>query len=107
MAILFGDLGDGRTMRGFGAVAAFAGLGAIALGGEAERYAQAHRAALSLIAISKSELGGLPQLRLNGIDYAPTGSFEPGGRRELIVLGRCGDIFSSELEINYPAQKFK
>ena len=92
MTILFGNLGDGRTMRGLGAVAAFASLAATAFGGEAERYAQAHRADFSLVSISKPELGELPQPRLNGIDYTTTGSFEPEGRRELVVLGTCSGI---------------
>jgi hypothetical protein len=92
MTILFGSLGDGRTMRAFGAVAGFASLGAIAFGGEAERYAQLHRAGFSLMSISKPEVGGPPQPHLNGVDYATTGSFEPEGRRELVVLGRCNDI---------------
>ena len=94
MAILFGILGDGRTMRAFGAVAAVATLRAVAFGGEAERYAQAHRAALSLTSIPTLEVGRLPQLRAAGVDYATTGSFEPEGRRELVVLGACGDILS-------------
>ena len=79
-------------MRAFGAVAGFASLGAIAFGGEAERYAQSHRAAFSLMSISKAKVGGPPQPYLDGVDYATTGSFEPEGRRELVVLVRCNDI---------------
>lgn len=91
MTILFGNLGDGRTMRAFGAVAAFASLGAIAIGAEAERYAQTHPAALSLTPIPGSEAGGSPQVRLNGVDYATTGSFDPVGQRAIVVLGTCSD----------------
>ena len=92
MTILLGNLGDGRTMRAFGAVAAFASLGAIAIGAEAERYAQTHRAALTLTSIANAEVGDLSQLRLNGVDNAATGSIEPGGQRAVVVLGTCRDI---------------
>ena len=92
MTILFGNLGDGETIRAFSVLAAFASLAAIALGGEAERYAQAHRPAVSLTSIPGPEVAGLPQFRLNGVDYAATGSFQPGGQRELVVLRSCGDI---------------
>jgi hypothetical protein len=91
MTILFGTLGDGRTVRALGAVAAVASLGAIGIGAEAERYAQTHRAALSFAPIPNSEPVGLPQLRLNGVDYATTGSLEPEGQRAVVVLGTCSD----------------
>ncbi len=92
MTILFGNLGDGSTMRAFGALAAFASFGAIAIGAEAERYAETHPAALSLTPMPGSEAGGSPQVRLNGVDYATTGSLDPAGPRAIVVLGRCSDI---------------
>jgi hypothetical protein len=92
MTILFGNLGDGDTVRAFGTVAAAATLAAIVFGAEAERYAQAHRPALPLTSIPAPKVSGLSQPRLNGVDYATTGSVEPDGRRELVVLGTCGDI---------------
>jgi hypothetical protein len=92
MTILFGNLGDGRTVRAFGAVAAVAGLGAIAIGAEAERYALTHRAVLFLTSVPHTELDGSSQLRFDGVDYAATGSLEPGGQRALVVLGTCSDI---------------
>ena len=79
--ILFGSFGDGRTMRAFAAVAAFASLGAIVSGDEAERYSQVHR--------SPSPLTEMPRPNL---DYAATGSLEPAGRREIVTLRSCGDI---------------
>ena len=88
MTILFGNLGDGRTMRAFGAVAAAASLSAIAFGSEADRYAQVHRPALPLTSIATPKVSGLSQPRLNGVDYATTGSFEPQGQR---VPGTCSD----------------
>ena len=87
MTILFGNLGDGSTMRVFGAVAAAACLAAMALGAEAERYAQVHRPALPLTSIPTPKVAGLSQARLNEVDYATTGSFEPEGQR-----GTCSDI---------------
>jgi hypothetical protein len=92
MTILFGNLGDGSTMRAFGTVATAASLAAIAFGAEVERYAQVHRPTLPLTSISKPGIAGLPQPRLNGIDYATTGSFEPEGQREFVELEACGDI---------------
>jgi hypothetical protein len=92
MTILFGNLGDGGTIRAFAAVAAFASLGAIAIGGEAERYAESHRAVFSLTPIPGSEGAGSSQFRFKGVDYAPTGSLEPGDQRALVVLGSCSDI---------------
>jgi hypothetical protein len=92
MTILFGNLGDGRAMRAFGAVAAVATLGAIATGAEAERYARTHRAVLFLTSIPNTEVDAPSQLRFNGVDYAATGSLEPGGQRALVVLGTCSDI---------------
>jgi hypothetical protein len=92
MTILFGNLGDGSTVRTFGAVATAASLAAMAFGAEVERYAQVHRPTLPLTSISKPGIAGLPQPRLNGIDYATTGSFEPEGQREFVELGACGDI---------------
>jgi hypothetical protein len=89
MTILFGNLGDGGTIRAFAAVAAFATLGAVSIGAEAERYAQRHRAALS--SIPGREAGGLSRFRLNGVDYGATGSLEPG-QRALVVLGTCSDF---------------
>jgi len=86
MTILFGTLGDGGTIRSFVALAACASVGATAVGVEAERYAQTHRAVLSLTPGHGSEAGGLSQLRL-GVDYRATGALEPGGRR-----GGCGGI---------------
>jgi len=67
-------------------------LAAIAFGAEVERYAQVHRPTLPLTSISKPGIAGLPQPRLNGIDYAATGSFEPEGQREFVELEACGDI---------------
>jgi len=87
MTILFGTLGDGGTIRSFVALAACASVGATAIGVEAERYAQRHRAVLSLTPGHGSEAGGLSQLRLNGVDYRATGALEPEGRR-----GGCGGI---------------
>ena len=92
MTILFGNLGDGSTMRAFGTVATAASLAAIAFGAEVERYAQVHRPTLPLTSISKPGIAGLPQPRLNGIDYATTGSVEPEGQREFVELEACGDI---------------
>jgi hypothetical protein len=92
MTILFGNLGDGSTMRAFGTVATAASLAAIAFGAEVERYAQVHRPTLPLTSISKPGIAGLPQPSLNGIDYATTGSFEPEGQREFVELEACGDI---------------
>jgi hypothetical protein len=92
MTILFGNLGDGSTMRAFGTVATAASLAAIAFGAEVERYAQVHRPTLPLTSISKPGIAWLPQPRLNGIDYATTGSFEPEGQREFVELEACGDI---------------
>jgi hypothetical protein len=98
MTILFGNLGDGRAMRAFGAVAAVATLGAIATGAEAERYARTHRAVLFLTSIPNTEVDAPSQLRFNGVDYAATGSLEPGGQRALVVLGTCSDIFGPALK---------
>ena len=92
MTILFGNLGDGNTVRAFGTVAAAASLAAIVFGAEAERYAQVHRPALPLTSIPAPKVSGLSQLRLNGVDYATTGSVEPEGQRGFVVLGTCGDI---------------
>jgi hypothetical protein len=92
MTNLFGNLGDGGTIRAFGAVAAVASLGAIAFGGEAERYAQVHRPASPLTSISEPNNAASWELRLNAVDYGATGSFEPGGQREPATLGSCGDI---------------
>jgi hypothetical protein len=91
MTILFGNLGDGRTMRTFGTVAAVSGLGAIAFGGVAERYARAHRAAPSLTSL---EISGLSQLRAGVVDYLTTGSLDPKSRRELAVVRACRDILA-------------
>jgi hypothetical protein len=68
MTILFGNLGDGDTVRAFGTVAAAASLAAIVFGAEAERYAQVHRPALPLTSIPAPKVSGLSQLRLNGVD---------------------------------------
>jgi hypothetical protein len=95
VAVLFGNLGDGGTMRAFAMVAAFASLGAISIGAEAERYAQSHRPILSLDPIHDTGAGGLSQFRLDGVDYMSTGSLEPGGDRAVVVTGRCGDILGS------------
>jgi hypothetical protein len=92
MTILFGNLGDGRTMRAFGAVAATASLAAIAFGTEAERYAQVHRPTLPLTAIPTPTVVGWSQNRPGRVDYATTGSFEPQGQREAGDLGTCNDI---------------
>jgi len=92
MTILFGNLGDGSTRRAFAAFAAVASLGAIAIGAGADRYSQAHRAAFSLTSILEPRIGGSSQSDPTGVDYATTGSFEPGGQRELVVLGSCRDI---------------
>jgi hypothetical protein len=81
MAILFGTMGDGGTVRSFIALAAFASLGAISIGAEAERYAQDHRAAFSLAPEPGSDAQGLPQRRANGIDFGATGGLEREGRR--------------------------
>jgi hypothetical protein len=89
MAVLFGNLGDGGTMRAFARVAAFASLGAISIGAEAERYAQSHRPILSLAPVHGSGAGELSQFSLNGVDYGPTGSLERRGRRAFDV--RCSD----------------
>jgi len=92
MTILFGNLGDGGTIRAFAAVAAFASLGAISLGAEAERYAESHRAALSLTPNPGSGSAGLSQSRFNSVDYATTGSLEAAAQRAVVLLGNCGDI---------------
>ena len=68
MTILFGNLGDGSTMRAFGAVATAASLAAITFGAEVERYAQVHRPALPLTSIPQPGVAGLPQPSLNGVD---------------------------------------
>jgi hypothetical protein len=91
MTILFGSLGDGRTVRAFAAVAGIVSVGAIAIGAETDRYAQAHRAGLSVTSILKPEVVGLSQPSLAAVDYARTGSFDPGDRRELTALGSCRD----------------
>ena len=93
MTILFGNLGDGGTIRAFAAAAAFVNLGAISLGAEAERYAESHRAALSLTRSPGSEAGGLSQSCLSGVDYATTGSVDAGAQRAVVLLGNCNDIF--------------
>jgi hypothetical protein len=90
MTILFGNLGDGGTIRAFAAISAFTSLGAIAISAEAERYALGHQAVLSLTSIPGA--GGSSKFRLNGVDYATTGSLEPEGQRALVVPGNCGDI---------------
>ncbi len=91
MTILFGNLGDGSTMRAFGTAAAAASLAAIALGAEAERYAEVHRPALPFTSIPNPGLAGSSQ-PVNDVDYARTGSFEQERRRELVVLRTCGDM---------------
>jgi hypothetical protein len=91
MTILFGNLGDGRTIRAFGAVAAVASLGAITFGGEAELYAQVHRPALPLTSIPEPNNAGLWELRPNAVDFGATGSLEAGGQRKL-APGSCGDF---------------
>ncbi len=73
-------------------VAAAASLAAIAFSAEAERYAQVHRPTLPLTSIPKPKVAGLPQPRLDEVDYATTGSFEREGQREFVVLGTCSDI---------------
>ena len=59
MTILFGNLGDGDTVRAFGTVAAAASLAAIVVGAEAERYAQVHRPALPLTSIPAPTVSGV------------------------------------------------
>jgi hypothetical protein len=77
MSLLFGSLGEGKTVCAFGALAAAATLGAIAFGAEAERYAQARRPAIVCD---------------NAVDYATTGAVERrSGQRELVALGPCGE----------------
>jgi hypothetical protein len=91
MTILFGNLGDGSAMRAFGTAAAAASLAAIALGAEAERYAEVHRPALPLTSIPNPGLAGSSP-PLNEVDYARTGSFEQECRCELVVPRTCGDM---------------
>ena len=43
MTILFGNLGDGNTVRAFGDCRGSPELAALVFGAEAERYAQVHR----------------------------------------------------------------
>jgi len=94
MTILFGSLGDGGTIRAFAVVAGFATLGAVSIGAEAERYAQSHRAALSLTPIPGLEPGGLSQSRLNGVDYGATGSLEPRGQGALACPERAATFWA-------------
>ena len=70
MSLLFGSLGEGKTLRAFGALAAAATLGAIAFGEEAERYAQARRPAVFATSPPKPPAGTFSQTPVNAIDYA-------------------------------------
>jgi hypothetical protein len=90
MTILFGNLGDGSTMRAFGTVAAAASLAAIAFGAEAERYAQVHRPTLPLTSIPKPNVAGLSRPP-SEVDYATTGSVEQERQREFAAPGTCSD----------------
>jgi hypothetical protein len=67
MSLLFGRLGEGKTVRAFGALAVAATLGAIASGAEAERYAQAQRPAVL------ASVAGFSQPPVNAVDTAITG----------------------------------
>ena len=91
MSLLFGSLGEGKTVRAFGALATAATLGAIAFGEEAERYAQARRPAVFATSLPKPSVAGLSQPPVNAIDYATTGSVEPAAQREIVVLGLRGE----------------
>ena len=82
MSLLFGSLGEGKTVRAFGALAAAATLGAIAFGAEAERYAQAQRPAVLATSPPKPSVAGFSQPPVNAVDgTAITGSVE----REFVV----------------------
>ena len=91
MSLLFGSLGEGKTLRAFGALAAAATLGAIAFGAEAERYAQAQRPAVLATSPPKPSVAGFSQPPVNAVDYAITGSVEPMAEREFVVLGPWGE----------------
>ena len=91
MTVLLGNFGDGRTMRRFGAVAAFATLGAIVFGGEAERYAQIHRPGAPLASTPNPNIAAAPELRSNALDYKTTGSLAPACRNQTIAFGACND----------------
>ena len=91
MSLLFGRLGEGKTVRAFGALAAVATLGAIAFGEEAERYAQARRPAVFATSPPKPSVAGFSQPPVNAVDHAATGSVEPAAQRECVVLAPCGE----------------
>ena len=83
MTGLFGSLGDGQTVRAVAFGAAIACAGATALGLGVERYAE--------ISGPPALAHSLPRPPANATDYATTGSLGGEGRRELVVLGPCGD----------------
>ena len=83
MAGLFGNLGDGQTIRAVALGAAIACAGAAAIGLGAKRYAETGDTPAS------AEL--LPQPPANAIDYATTGKLVREERRAFVVLGPWGD----------------
>lgn len=89
MAGLFGILGEGKTVRTIAAGAAVAFVAATALGVEVERLAQSGGS--TMIGMLFSGPRPSPGLHANAIDFATTGSIQADGRRELVVLGPCGD----------------
>ena len=91
MEILFGKLGEGTTVRAFIALAAAASLATIALGAQAERYAEARRPSLLATSLPKPPAATFSQTPVNAIDYATTRFVERDGQREVVVLGPCGD----------------
>jgi hypothetical protein len=91
MAGFFGNLGDGSTIRAFGLVAAFASVGAIALGVAADHYARTGAPGFLAALIPPPQGSGPAGPRTSVIDYATTGLLQPPERRELVVTGPCGD----------------
>jgi hypothetical protein len=85
MEILFGKLGEGTTVRAFIALAAAACLATIALGAQAERYAEARRP------IPKPPAVTFSQTRVNAIDYATTGSVSATASEKL----SCSDLVAT------------
>jgi hypothetical protein len=79
--------GDGQTLRAATVTAAMACAVATAFGAAAERYAERY---VDTGGPRISELG-LPRPSGNAFDYATTGSIGGGSRRELFVIGPCGD----------------
>jgi hypothetical protein len=87
----FGTFGDGRTIRAFGLIAAFASLAAVAFGEAADRYARNEPPGFLTSLLPQLRSLGLARPPANAVDYATTGSVQADGRSELVVLGPCSD----------------